>query len=133
MRSTRVSRSVRGLCDSEGKGLFGCLAFLVLLGVAIYLGITLGPIYYSNFNFESNVKTEASRAGARSFDDQTIVKEILEMAKRNEIQLTAKDIFIERFAGQVHITVHYAVPVDFVFFARNMSFQIKASSFTGAL
>ena len=62
------SKCFRRLNDSEGKGIVGCVILIVVFGVAIYLGIVLSPIYYSNFNLESGVKTEISRAGAHFLD-----------------------------------------------------------------
>lgn len=119
--------------SSEGKGLVGCIAALVLFAVALYLGITLGPIYYSNYNLESSVKTTASRAGAHFFTDEQIVAEVMDLAKRNEIRIKKEDIAIDRFAGQVHIKVFYSVPVNFVLFDRDLDFKIVASSFIGTL
>ncbi len=127
------SKYLRRLHDPEGKGMLGCLILIVLTGMAIYLAIELVPIYYSNFNFESDVKTEVSRAGAHFLDDDTITKDILAMAKNNEIRLTKENISIDRFAGQVHINVHYAVPVNFIIFDHDLVFQINASSFIGTL
>jgi len=121
------------LRSPEGKGLVGCLAALVLFAVALYLGITLGPIYYSNFNLENGVKTTASRAGAHSFSDEQIINEILDLAKREDIRIKRENILIDRFAGQVHIKVNYSVPVDFVVLSRDLSFEISASSFIGTL
>jgi hypothetical protein len=121
------------LRSPEGKGAIGCLAALVLFAVAIYLGITLGPIYYSNFNLENGVKTTASRAGARFFNDEQIMAEIMDLAKRDEIRIRKENIYIDRFAGQVHIKVHYSVPVNFIIFDRDLNFNIQASSFIGTL
>jgi hypothetical protein len=119
--------------DCEGKGLLGCLAFLLLFGVAIFLAIKLGPIYYANYNFESDLKTEVSRAGARFMDDETIVRDVLGLAGKNGIKLKRENIRIERFAGQIHLDVHYSVPVDFTMLRRDWNFEIKVSSFMGAL
>lgn len=127
------SKYLRLLRDPDGKGLLGCMVMIVLIGVAIYLAIALAPIFYSNFNFESDVKTEVSRAGAHSLADETITKDILDVAKKNEIRLTNQDISIDRFAGQVHINVRYAVPVNFVIFNHDLVFQINVSSFVGTL
>ena len=121
------------LQSSEGKGLVGCIAALVLLAVAIYLGITIGPIYYSNLNFKNGVKTTASRAGAHFFSDEQIAREIMDLAKRDEIRIKKEDISVDRFAGQVHIQVNYSVPVDFILFNHDLSFEVEASSFVGNL
>jgi hypothetical protein len=118
-------------CD--GKGTAGCLLSLVLLFAAIFVGIKVIPIYYSNSNFESAIKTEASRAGAHFFDDETIIKEVLALAKRNEVRIKRDNIKVERLAGQVHISITYSVPVDLIFYQRNITFNIKTSSLLGAL
>jgi hypothetical protein len=123
-------KGLDGLVNSEGKGILGCMTAIVLLGLAIFLGIKLGPIYYSNFTFEADLKTEVSRAGSRFIDNDSIVKDVLDLAKKNEVHVTKEGIRIERFAGQVHITVQYSVPVDFAVLERDINFQIKVSSFT---
>ncbi len=127
------SKGLRSVLNSEGKGLLGCMLSLVLLGIAIYLVVKLGPIYYSNLNFESDVKTAVSRAGARSFTNDAIVKDIQDVARKNQIRIKKENINIERFAGQIHVSVYYAVPVDFVVYQRNVNFQVKVSSFIGSL
>lgn len=124
---------LHSLRSSEGKGLVGCMVAIVLLAVAIYLGIILVPIYYANFSFENDVKTTASRAGSHFFDDEQVIKEILDLAKKDEIRIARENIQLDRFAGQLHIIVRYSVPVDFVFFEHDMNFTIDYSSFIGAL
>jgi hypothetical protein len=124
---------LRRLQETEGKGMIGCMLLIVLLGVAIYLGIVLAPIYYANFNLESSVKTEVSRTGAHFLDNETVIKDVLDLARRNEIRLSRENISIDRFAGQVHLTIHYSVPVDFILFERDLNFEIKESSFIGTL
>jgi hypothetical protein len=118
-------------CD--GKGTAGCLFSLLLLLVAVFVAVKLVPIYYSSSNFESDVKTEASRAGAHFFDDAMIIKDVLDLAKRNDIRVKRDNIKIERFAGQVHLQVTYNVPVDLVIYKRNIIFNIKSSSLVGSL
>lgn len=119
--------------NAEGKGTTGCLVFLALLGIAVYVGLQIAPPYYSFSGFETDVKTEVSRAGAHFLDDETIIKDVLDLAKRNEIRLTRENIKIERFAGQVLVTVRYSVPEDFVVYRRNATFEVKATSYVGRL
>jgi hypothetical protein len=121
------------LRNSEGKGLLGCLLMIVLIGTAIYLTIVLVPVYYANFTFESEVKSEVTKAGAHFFNDDTVIKNILDLAKRNEIQLDKEDISVERFAGQLHVRVEYTAPIDFLIFDHDLVFKINASSFIGSL
>jgi hypothetical protein len=127
------SQTRRSLRDSEGKGLVGCLMFIVLIGIAIFAAIALVPIYYANYNLESAIKTEVSRAGAHFLDDEVVIKDVLDMARRNEIRLDRTNVKVQRFAGQIFVEVNYAVPIDFGILERDIKFQIKASSFIGSL
>jgi hypothetical protein len=119
--------------EADGKGVVGCLLLIVLAGVAIYLGIVFAPILYADFSLESGVKTEISKAGAHSLDDETIAKDIIDIGRRNEIRLTRQNITIERFAGQVHVRVEYSVRVDFVILERDLTFKTEGSTFIGSL
>jgi hypothetical protein len=121
------------LCDSEGKGMIGCMAFIVLLGITVFVCIAIFPIYYANYTLESEIKTEVSRAGAHLLDDNAVIKDILEMARKNEIQIEKKNIQVRRFAGQIFVEVNYDVPVDFGILERNLNFRVKASSVVGTL
>jgi hypothetical protein len=129
MRSKGLGR----LRECDGKGMIGCLIFIVLFSAAIYLSITLGPIYYSNYNFEAEVKQEVSRAGARFLSPDTIANDLIRLAKANDIELAQENIKVDRFAGQIHIRVHYTVPVDFIVMTKDLNFEINVSSFTGTL
>ncbi len=117
----------------EGKGAIGCILSMVLLGIAVLVGVKVGPPYYSFTSFQTDVKTEVSRAGAHCFDDDRVIKDILDLARRNEIKLTQENIRIERFAEKMFVTINYNVPVDFVVYQRDLDFEIKASSYIGRL
>jgi hypothetical protein len=118
------------LHNTEGKGFLGCLIALILFATMIFIGIKLGPIYYSNYLFEEDLKTATSRAGARVIKDENLTKDILDLAKNNNIRISRKDIKIQRFAGQIHVSVHYSVPVDFLIMQKTLEFEVKTSSFT---
>jgi len=121
----------RGLRSSDGKGMIGCIIFLAFIGTVIFLAIRLGPLYYSNQNFKSDVEAEVSRAAAKSLKNEIIVDNILATAKKYEIELTQENIKVDRSAGMVHVDVDYAVPVNFALFRRGLKFHIEASSFVG--
>ncbi len=128
--STSVRQSLR---DQEGKGTAGCLLFLMVAAIVIFLAVRVGPSYYANKSLEADLRTEASRAGANFLSDESILKNVLDLARRNEIRLKRENVKLERFAGQLFITVTYSVPVDLVVTEQTMNFKIKASSFIGRL
>lgn len=119
--------------DPSGKGIIGCFLFLIIAAAAVFAGTRLVPVYYANNSLKSDIGTEASRAGANFLSDDTIIKDVINLAKRNEIKLKPENIKVEHYAGQVHITVHYTVLVDFGFYQKNLEFTIQQSSFVGRL
>jgi hypothetical protein len=121
----QISRRLR---DSDGKGMIGCMALIVLTLTALFLTAKLAPIYYSKNALESDIQAEAGRAGAGSLDDEAITKFILESAQKNELPIEKNNIQVRRFAGQISIEVDYNVPVDFGIMSHNLNFQTKASS-----
>jgi hypothetical protein len=126
-------QSVWNLRKQDGKGSVGCLFSILLLVVGGVAGIKMFPPYYAHKSFQTDVRTEVSRAGAQFLDDETVMKNILALGKRNEIRLTRNNVKLERFAGQLHITVTYSVPVDFFVTKYTVPFEIQASSFVGTL
>jgi hypothetical protein len=133
MKVTESTSLRQSLWDQEGKGTAGCLLFLMVAAVVIFLAVRIGPIYYASKSLEADLRTEASRAGANFLSDESIIKNVMDLARRNEIRLKRENVKMERFAGQVFITVSYSVPVDLIVTERTMNFNIKASSFIGRL
>jgi len=131
MRS--AGKGIHLLKNCDGKGLLGCLFFIVLLGALTLFAVQAGPPYFAYRGLETDVKAEISRAGAHLYPDDVVVQNILDLAKKNEVPLKKADIKLERVAGQIRVIIHYAAPVDFLLFAHTFNFDIKAASFIGRL
>jgi hypothetical protein len=121
------------MLNQDGKGMAGCLGFLLLLVAVSAVGVKIWPDYYACSNMNTDLKTEVSRAGANFLDDPTLMKNILQLAKRNEINLVEEQVKITRFAGQINVTVNFVSPVDLYFYTWNMNCNLHASSFIGRL
>lgn len=119
--------------DAAGKGLTGCVVAMIMLGIFILISMRVGPPYFAVKSFEADVKKEASRAGANAMDDETVVRNLLDLARRNEMHLDQENIRIERYAGQIHIKIHYTMPLDLIVYQRDLDFNIEASSYVGRL
>src|SRR5262245_8073977 len=133
MRAPVNSPGLTGLRAEDGRGTMGCLLFLLLAGAAVFVAIRVGPDYYAYKEFQTAVETEVARAGANFMDDETITKNLLALAKRNEIRLKQEDIKLEHFAGKVHVTIKYTVTADLPVYQRDINYEIKSSSFVGRL
>jgi hypothetical protein len=119
--------------NEEGKGMAGCLTFLLIAVAVAAVGVKIWPDYYACSSMNTDLKTEVSRAGANFLDEDVLMKNILQLGKRNEINLKKEQVTIERFAGQYNVTVHFVTPVDLYLFTWNMNCTLKASSFIGRL
>ncbi len=133
MKNTGTGRDTLFLRSSEGKGTFGCLVSLLLLLLAGLVASQVGPPYFAYKGLEADVKTEVSRAGAHFFDDETVIRDILDLARKNEIPLKRDQIKIERFAGQLFVKIRYTVEVSLIAYRREVALDIDAQSFIGRL
>ena len=118
---------------SEGKGTLSFLFSLAALIISVFVGIKVIPLYYSASNFETDVKTAVSRAGARFYDDTVLLNDIIELARKDQVVIKPEDVKLQRMAGQIHVTVEWTVPVDFMFFDYTFLFSVQTSSFIGSL
>jgi hypothetical protein len=72
MSPTNQRISTWGNCD--GKGTFGCLVSIALLGLMVLFTVKTGPPFFSYKSLESDVKTEISRAGSHFFSNEVITR-----------------------------------------------------------
>ena len=117
----------------EGKGLLGCIVTLLILGVMVLITIRVGPPYFAFKSFEADLKKETSRSGANGLDDETIIRNVLDLAKRNEMRLKREDISVERYAGQLFINIRYVLPLDLILYERDINLEVRTSSYIGHL
>jgi len=123
----------RWLRREEGAGRLGCLFSLLVLVAAIHVAVNAGPAYLANLGFESDIRSEISRAGANFFEDETLMRHVLDLARRNEVPITRDNVSIQRTGIEVRVCVRYAVPVDLPLGRRLLNFEVRASSLVGRL
>jgi hypothetical protein len=133
MNSSLIRKFFSFFSSADGKGTTGCLFSLALIAAVSLAGIRVVPVYYAVKSFETDMQTEVSRAGAHFYGDEVILNNLVELAKRNELRIEREQIKLERLAGQVFVKIHYTTSVDFIVFERDLSFDMKASSFIGRL
>ncbi len=128
-----VKRLHHELNDCAGRGTLGCLFFLIVVGVVAAIAIQAGPPYIAYRNLSDDVATEASKAGAHFYTNDALIKNILEVAQKDDVAIRREDIKVNRFAGNLVVTIDYSVPVNFFVVQRTFDFHIKATSLIGTL
>jgi len=88
----------------------GVLAALVLVGARVI------PPYFSNYEFEDSIKTEAVQATYTTRTEDDIREAVIKAARKYDIALTPKQVHVSRSGtiatGSLTIEADYSVPID---------------------
>jgi len=102
------------------------LGILVLVAIA-FVGIKIIPPYFSNYEFEDAIKTEALQGTYSSRSEDDIREAILRRAREYDIPVTAKQIRVSRTgsngAGSLWIEADYTVPLDLPGYSTTLQFH----------
>jgi len=91
------------------------------LGVAVFalvalLGIKLIPPFFSNYELEDSIKTEALQATYTTRTEDDVREAVIKQARNYDIALTPKQVHVSRVggygAGSLTIEAEYSVPVE---------------------
>lgn len=100
------------LADRSGRGRFGCLFTLIVLGVLLYVGIAFGRPWFAYQQFREEMETVLSRHEAIS--DSAIIARIRARADSLKLPPEARRVVLERLPSPPRIEVRskYEVTVD---------------------
>jgi hypothetical protein len=105
------------------KLIFGIL----VIGIGIYLGATLVPIYYANYSFSDAIKTEATLQTYTTKPESEIQDTILKKARDLQIPLDKEHIKVHRTGqqgtGTLNITAPYVVHVELPGYPMDLHFD----------
>lgn len=114
----------------HGGGRLATLLMVLILAAAIFAGVKMVPAYFSNYQLQDSMQTEARFAvsSRKSEEDirAAIWKKIQELgipAKREDIKVTVIDT-------TVNIEVNYIVHVDLKAYEFNLEFHPHADNHT---
>ncbi len=92
-----------------------CFGIFVIIA-AIYLGVELVPLYYANYEFQGDIKTEALTSTYTPKTEADIRESVFKLAKEYEIPITKEGIKVQRAgdlgSGTVTIDAPYTVHLD---------------------
>ena len=104
------------------------LAFgLVVIVAAVYVGATLIPIYYANYQFQDVIKTEATLQTYTTKPEADIQQYIAKRAQELDIPLNKDQIKVQRHGntgtGSLTIQAPYTVHVDLPGYPMDLRFD----------
>jgi hypothetical protein len=104
----------------------------LILGVAVFcmlglVGVKLIPPFFSNYELEDAIKTEATQSTYSSRTEDDIREAIIKEARNYDIALTAKQVHVSRVGGYgtgtLAIEADYSVPVDLPGYSTTIEFH----------
>jgi len=104
--------------------------FVIVAG--IYLGAQLVPVYYSNYQFRDEVKTEATLETYTAKPEDTIRDAIFKKAQEHDIPLTKDQIKVQRHGtqgtGSLTISAPYTVHLDLPGYPLDLHFDASSEN-----
>ena len=106
--------------------------FRLIFGFAIFLavgvmGVKLVPPFFSNYQFEDSLKTEAVQATYTTRSEDDVREEVIKQARSFDIALTPKQVSVVRVGGlgtgTLSIEANYSVPVTLPGYTANLEFH----------
>jgi hypothetical protein len=104
----------------------------LIFGVAIFLalamvGIKVVPPYFSNYELEDAIKTEALQSTYSTRSENDIRDAVIKEARSYDIALTPKQVRVTRVGGfgngSLNIEADYSVPVDLPGYSTTIEFH----------
>lgn len=100
---------------------------IVVIIVAIYLGASLVPVYYANYEFQDMIKTEATLETYTTKPEGDIQQAVFKKAQELEIPLDKDQIKVQRHGnlgtGSLTISAPYLVHVDLPGYPMDLHFD----------
>jgi hypothetical protein len=103
------------------------LAFGIVLAF-IYVCYVMGPPYFSNYQFQDDLKTEIRFLQNDHQSDEDIKARVIKKALDEGLTLTPEQIKITRFNKTITVDVNYSVHVDMPGYSTDLEFHPTASN-----
>ena len=110
------------------KMVFGIFTIVAV----VYLIAELAPPFFSNYQFEDAIKTEAQMGTYSTKSDDTIREEVFKKAQELDVPITKEQIKIRRigsaYAGSVSIEAPYTVHLNLPGYPLDLNFDPSSTN-----
>jgi hypothetical protein len=100
---------------------------VAIFGALILFGIKIIPPFFSNYELEDSMKTEALQSTYSTRTEEDIRATIIKQAHNYDIALTPQQVHISRIgnfgAGSLTIEAEYSVPVELPGYSTTLDFH----------
>ena len=104
----------------------------LILGVGVFVamglvGFKIIPPYFSNYQFEDSLKTEAVQATYSTRSEEDVRDAVIKHARNFDIALTPKQVHVSRVGGfgqgTLAIDAEYSVPIELPGYSTTLEFH----------
>jgi hypothetical protein len=103
---------------------------LVILGILVFVGVKIVPVYFANYQLQDAVETEARFAIADRRPDNDIRDALMKKIQELGIPARREDIKVNNQQRLVEISVDYSVPIDLQVYQLTLQFHPHADNRT---
>ncbi len=96
----------------RGGSKINLLLTLLILGSMIFVGVILAPPYFTNYQLQDAMKTEARFAGYNRKTNEEIREDVWKKVQELGVPAKRDDIRVTNDNNTVQIILDYTVPVD---------------------
>jgi hypothetical protein len=114
---------MRGKVSQRGEGNFGCILWVLVLGVATLIAWKMVPVKIATAELYDYIEEQAKFAA--NTPPEQIEKGILLKAQLLKLPLTKEDVKVERVGDNIRMEASYTVPVNFPGYTYEWHFDHK--------
>jgi len=96
---------------------------LLILGAGIYVMLQVVPVWYANYQFQSDIDQIAVTESYTGRSDGELQQIVAARAHSYGIPLRAEQIRVQRSGGQLSISAEYSVQIDVPVYPFEMRFR----------
>jgi hypothetical protein len=98
-----------------------------IFAAVVLVGVKLIPPFFSNYELEDAIKTEATQSTYSTRSEDDIRESIIKQARSYDIVLSPKQVHVQRIGsfgqGTLAIDAEYSVPVDLPGYSTTLEFH----------
>lgn len=129
---TAISKQGRNREGQAGSSRLNGILTLLILGVLVFVGVKIVPVYITNYQFHDAMLAEA-RFALSSYpkkSDTDVQDDLYKEATKDGIDIKHDDIKVLINGSLVTITLDYAVPIDLKAYQFTLHFHCLADNHT---
>jgi hypothetical protein len=115
--------------DGErGAGNLKAIVWTVILVAFIYCAVMVLPVLISEYEFQDSLQEIARFASVNRRSPEQVRQSVLDEAQKEDLPVTAENIKVDGYAGNIHINVEYSVTVDLKVYQWTFNFHPDANN-----